>query len=135
MRIHLAVLVFVCTFARTAKAQAPVPASQAAAPLGTWRGTSTCVVRPSACNDEVVVYHITREDGRQTLALDGRKIVRGTEEAMGVLACEWTAAAAELRCPIPSGVWRFRVNRDSLVGELRRADSTKVRDVRTVRAR
>jgi hypothetical protein len=111
-----------------------LPAQGAPAdPFGTWRGTSLCNVRPSACRDETVVYRITRTTARDSLALDGRKIVNGAEVEMGVLGCRFDAASGRLTCPIPSGVWRFTIRGDSLVGELRRSDGTKVRDVRTVR--
>jgi hypothetical protein len=35
---------------------------------------------------------------------------------------------------MPNGTWRFTVRGDSLVGDLRLADNTRYRDVRTVRA-
>lgn len=104
-------------------------------PVGTWRGTSLCQVRPSACRDENVVYRITRTNVPDSLALDGRKIVDGAEVEMGVLGCRLEARGARLTCPIPSGVWRFTIRGDSLVGELRLPDGTKVRDVRTGRSR
>jgi hypothetical protein len=104
-------------------------------PVGTWRGSSLCQVRPSACHDESVVYRITRTTGRDSLALDGRKIVNGAEVEMGVLECRFDAPRALLTCPIPNGVWQFRIRSDSLVGDLRRSDGAKVRDVRTERSR
>jgi hypothetical protein len=104
-------------------------------PVGTWRGTSLCQVRPSACNDEIVVYRITRTTARDSLALDGRKIVNDAEVEMGVLGCRLDATSARLTCPIQSGVWQFTIRGDSLVGELRLPDGTKVRDVRTARSR
>ena len=104
-------------------------------PVGTWRGTSLCQVRPSACNDENVVFRITRTTARDSLALDGRKIVNGAEVEMGVLGCRLDAPGARLTCPIPDAVWQFTIRGDSLVGELRLSDGTKVRDVRTERSR
>ena len=104
-------------------------------PLGTWRGTSICQVRPSACRDENVVYRITRTTTRDSLALDGRKIVNAEEVEMGVLGCRFEAPTARLTCQIPNGVWQFTIRGDSLVGELRQPDGTKVRDVRTQRSR
>ena len=113
-----------------------VPAQPARSdPLGTWRGTSLCQVRPSACRDENVVYRITRTTTRDSLALDGRKIVDAAEVEMGVLGCRFEAPSARLTCPIPNGVWQFTIHGDSLVGELRLPDGTKVRDVRTKRSR
>jgi len=103
-------------------------------PVGTWRGTSLCQVRPSACHDETVVYRITRTTARDRLAMDGRRIVHGEEVGMGILTCRFDAPSGRLTCSIPNGVWRFTVRGDSLVGELRRPDGTKVHDVRTVRS-
>jgi hypothetical protein len=104
-------------------------------PVGVWRGASVCQVRPSACHDESVVFRITRTATRDSLALDGRKIVNGAEVDMGVLGCQTDAPSARLTCPIPSGVWHFTIRGDSLVGELRLSDGTKARDVRTLRSR
>lgn len=131
MRRRFAYLVLIATslLVRHAFAQAPRPD-----PAGTWRGTSLCLVRPSACHDEVVVYRITRPASADTLRLDARKIVNGAEEEMGVLACGLDSAAARLSCPLRGGLWLFTVRGDSLVGELRLPDGTKFRDVRTARS-
>lgn len=121
-----------------ASAQTPSRQPAAAAPLGVWlgvwRGTSTCLVRPSACNDETVVYRIT-QTSVDSVAFDGRKIVRGEEQEMGVLGCRLVPQIGQLTCAIPQATWRFTVRGDSLVGELRLADNTRFREVRTVRAR
>ncbi len=114
----------------------PMPGQSASPdPVGTWRGTSRCQVRPSACHDESVVYRITRTPTRDSLAMDGRKIVDAAEVEMGVLGCRLDAPSARLTCPMPNGVWQFTIRGDSLVGELRLSDGTKVRDVRTGRSR
>lgn len=116
--------------ARSMPAQAARPD-----PVGTWRGTSLCQVRPSACHDENVVFRITHTTIRDSVALDGRKIVNAAEVEMGILGCRFEAPSARLTCPIPNGVWQFTIRGDSLVGELRLSDGTKVRDVRTERSR
>jgi hypothetical protein len=108
---------------------------QAPSPVGTWRGTSLCLVRPSPCNDEVVVYRITRANASDSLSFDARKIVNGREEEMGVLGCRFQSTSAQVECGMRNGVWRFVVRGDSLTGELRLPDGTKFRDVRTARAR
>ena len=120
--------------AGTAIAQSPVQPPKLATPVGTWRGTSVCLVRPSACNDEIVVYRITSMKAADSLAIDARKIVGGEEQEMGVLGCRVVPANGQVTCAIPQGVWHFRVRNDSLIGELRRLDNTRFRDVRTVRA-
>jgi hypothetical protein len=133
MRLQLAGVALASVFARGAIAQA-APRPTPVASVGTWRGTSTCLVRPSACTDEIVVYRITQMDAADSLALDARKIVRGEEQEMGVLACRLAPSSDQLTCTIPRGVWQFSVRRDSLTGELRLRDNTRFRDVRAVRA-
>jgi hypothetical protein len=128
-RFPRVVLTIAVLLAHGAPAQAPPPDV-----AGTWRGTSLCLVRPSACRDEVVVYRITRTTSPDSLLLDARKIVNGAEEEMGVLACRLDATAARLTCPIPRGLWQFTVRGDSLVGELRLPDGVRFRDVRTRRS-
>ena len=128
MRRQLVGVAVVSLLARGASAQSP---SQQA--VGVWRGTSVCQVRPSPCNDEVVVYRITQIKAPDSLAIDARKIVRGEEQEMGVLACRFAPSSAQLTCTIPQGVWQFTVRRDSLVGELRLPNNTKFRDVRAKR--
>jgi hypothetical protein len=132
LRSSLVALVSVVMLARRGSAQAAPDASN---PVGVWRGTSLCLVKPSACNDEVVIYRITRANTSDSLSMDARKIVNGQEEEMGVLACRFAAPTASLTCTMRNGVWHFTIRRDSLVGELRLPDSTKFRDVRTARSR
>jgi hypothetical protein len=121
-----------CLFTRGVAAQAPAAASTA---VGVWRGTSVCLVRPSPCNNESVVYRITRVNASDSLSVDARKIVNGQEEEMGVLGCRLAAPGAQLTCTMPNGVWRFTIRADSLVGDLRLPDNTKYRDVRLARSR
>jgi len=115
-------------------AQRPPAARQTSSPVGTWRGTSLCLVRPSPCHDENVVYRVTRLTARDSLSLDARKVVNGQEEEMGVLTCRLGTPATQVTCTMRNGVWHFTVSADSLVGELRLSDNTKFRDIRTARA-
>lgn len=123
-------LTIVCLVNGSASAQR---SSLAMSPIGVWRGTSLCLVRPSPCRDESVVYRITRIKATDSLSVDARKMVNGQEEQMGVLGCGFEASAGRVTCTIPQGVWRFTIRGDSLVGELRHPDGTKYRDVRTAR--
>ena len=131
-RTNVIALAAMCLLAQGALAQ-----DQAAAqnPVGVWRGTSKCMVRPSACNDEVTVYRIARVNASDSLAIDGRRIVNGQEVEMGVIGCRSAASGAQLTCTMPNGVWRFTIRGDSLVGDLRSPDNKKLRDVRTSRSR
>ena len=134
MKIHFAGVALASALAHTAIAQSPAQEPSPATPIGTWRGTSTCLVRPSSCNDEVVVYRITPMKAADSLSVDARKIVRGEEEAMGVLVCHLAKPSSQLTCAFPQGVWYFRARNDSLTGELRLRDNTRFREVRTIRA-
>jgi hypothetical protein len=133
MRIRLSGLAVASLLARGAGAQSPPQQPAPMTPVGVWRGTSVCLVRPSSCNDEIVVYRIARTKAADSLTLDGRKIVRGEEQEMGVLTCRFAPPNGPLICAIPQGTWQFRMRNDSLVGELRLSDNTKFRDVRTIR--
>ena len=131
-RMNLVAIAVTCLFAQGASAQTQ---AQAPNPVGVWRGTSLCRLRPSACKDESVVYRITRVNASDSLSIDARKIVNGQEEEMGVLACRPGASVGQITCTMPNGVWRFTIRGDSLVGELRLPDNRKFRDVSTVRSR
>jgi hypothetical protein len=117
--------------ARGAFAQSPAAPPN---PLGVWRGTSTCLVRPSPCNDEIDVYRITRANAGDGLSIDARKIVKGKEEEMGLLDCTFAAPAAQITCTMPNGVWRLTIRGDSLVGDLRLPDNTKYREIQASRS-
>ena len=134
MRIYLTSAALASAVAGTAIAQSPVQPPARRTPVGIWRGTSACLVRPSACNDEVVVYRITPMKAADSLAVDARRIVRGEEQEMGVLGCRLVPLSGQLTCTIPQGIWHFRVRNDSLTGELRLPDNTRFREVRTIRA-
>jgi hypothetical protein len=129
-RIPCLIIVASGFFAVDALAQAPAVAAN---PVGIWRGTSVCRLRPSPCKDEVALYRITRGKTSDSLSVDGRKIVNGQEVQMGILACSLDTSGTRFTCSAPNGVWHFAVRGDSLVGELRLPDNTKYRDVSTAR--
>ena len=131
--IRLTGLAIANLLAPGAAAQSPSQQPAAMTPVGLWRGTSVCLVRPSACHDEIVVYRIARTKAADTLTMDARRIVNGEEQEMGVLSCRFTPPNGPLTCAIPQGTWQFRARNDSLVGELRLPDNTKFRDVRASR--
>ena len=57
LRSDLIALVAVAVLARNGTAQAATAPNAA----GVWRGTSLCLVRPSSCHDEVVVFNTGAE--------------------------------------------------------------------------
>ena len=123
--IHVAGVALASTLAHAATAQSPVDPQTPLTTVGTWRGASVCLVHPSACNDEIVVYRITPMKAADSIAIDARKIVRGEEQEMGVLGCRLVPTSGQLTCTLPQGVWHFRVRNDSLTGELRLLDNTR----------
>jgi len=131
-RTNIVALAVLCLLARGVFAQVPAAAPN---PVGVWRGSSLCLMRPSPCHDEIVVYRITRVNASDKLSVDARKIVKGHEEEMGVLGCRLASSGARFTCTMPNGVWRFMIRGDSLVGELRLPDKTKYRDIKTARSR
>jgi hypothetical protein len=133
MRLLFASVAILAGLACDVRAQSPSQPPAPVTPVGVWRGTSVCLVRPSACNDEVVIYRITQMSAADSLTIDARKLVRGDEQEMGILGCRLARATGQLACVIPQGVWHFTVRRDSLTGELRLPDNTRYREVRTTR--
>src|SRR5690242_21714625 len=95
-KLQVAGIALASVFARAAGAQSPSRSSAPADPVGTWRGTSVCLVHPSACNDEIVVYRITQMKAPDSVAMDARKIVRGEEQDMGVLGCSLVRPTGQL---------------------------------------
>ena len=134
MKIRLAGLALASVLAHGANAQSQSHPPLTVSPVGVWHGTSVCLVRPSACNDEIVVYRITQVKPADSVAIDARKIVRGEEQGMGILGC-LVSPNGQLTCVIPQGTWRFSVHNDSLNGEFRSRDNTRFRDVRAARER
>src|ERR1700751_4385374 len=56
---------------------------------GTWRGSSTCLVKGSACRDEVNVYRFAKQAERPGLfSVTASKVVDGKEIVMG--RGDWT---------------------------------------------
>jgi hypothetical protein len=90
--------------------------------LGSWEGESKCTVRDSPCQDQQVLYQIT-EDKKDPfqLDLDAYKIVEGSPDFMGTLACHYQSRAAVLSCTSGSKEkddWEFHVVGDTMSGRL-----------------
>ena len=99
--------------------------------LGSWTGTSLCLVRPSACNDEKVVYDIAEAKGGFDVKAD--KVVNGERQWMGTLSC--TGDETRITCAIPKGTFAFVREGDKARGELVLADGTKFRTIEIARAK
>jgi hypothetical protein len=123
---------------------APPPAREAAAGsagtsdlssvIGVWRGTSLCTVRPSSCNDETVVYHVSGTDSDHLLWI-GNKIVDGKEVEMGRLECQLAPAEHTVVCKIPRGTFVFAIDGNRIHGRLDQQDGTRFRVIEVERVR
>jgi len=121
-RTNIVALAAMCLLAPGALAQVPAGASN---PVGVWRGTSLCRVRPSPCKDEIVVYRITRLNASDSLSIDARKIVNGQEEEMGVLGCRSATSGAQVTYNVE---WRVALH-DSRRQPRRRAEVARQHEV------
>jgi hypothetical protein len=96
--------------------------------VGDWSGTSLCQVRPSACNDERVVFHFSNPQANKiTVAAD--KIVDGKMVNMGSGLWTYGQSAGTLEWQIPQGVWKLAVEGDRMDGTLVGPDNVVFRKV------
>lgn len=86
-------------------------AARTAAPIGVWRGTSTCtdLVAAPACHDEVVVYEFTAGTKPGTVRWKADKIVDGQRLPMGEMDLTYDPGEAcwraEFSSPRARTVW------------------------------
>jgi len=102
--------------------------------VGDWSGTSLCQVKPSACHDENVVYHLSNpHDDKITIQAD--KIVDGKPISMGTEEWTYQKSARLLTFDIPRGTWKLVVSGDAMDGTLTETDGTVFRKVHLSRSR
>ena len=99
-------------------------------PVGTWRGESKCLVKPSACRDEDSVYRVSKTDQPDKVNLSANKVVDGREVNMGSGDCAYDAKAGSLDCPLPNGnSIHFLIDGDSMEGKFTLRDGTRWRKI------
>lgn len=91
---------------------------------GTWKGTSICQVKPSPCNDEIAVYHISKGEKPNSFHIIANKIIDGKEEDMAVDDFSYNPADGSLFCYIDKYkvTVKLRVKGRTIEGELTRDD-------------
>jgi hypothetical protein len=109
-------------------------ATPAGSPVGDWRGSSLCQVRPSPCNDEVFVYHISALPGRNAYRMVMNKVVAGKEETMATLDASFDPASGNLRATSYDrahrpGYWVLTVRGAYLSGTLTTSDGVIFRRI------
>ena len=116
--------------AATAVGQSTAKADSDAALPGDWRGNSTCLVRPSGCNDEESLYHVARIAGKPGwISLQGDKIVGGKAVTMGTVECRHDAEKHTLLCELGSSVLDFVVQGAEMQGTMKLKDGTPWRKI------
>lgn len=115
MRVPLTIIVFCCVTALAA------PASDKAV-IGSWEGDSKCTVPSSPCHDEHVLIQIS-EDKKDPFQLnaDAYKMIEGSPEFMGTLACHYESKVGALSCTSSNREkddWEFHVMGDTMAGRL-----------------
>ena len=106
-----------------------VAGADAAVLVGTWRGESLCTVKPSACHDEIIVYHVAKTVRPDAVTVAASKVVAGKEVPMGVLDCAWDAPHQTLSCPNPRGTFVYHVEGREMRGALTLTDGTLFRRI------
>lgn len=119
-------LLLSCTYAPTAIAGDGI--------AGNWTGESICTVRPSPCNDEHVIYHVSEPDADGKLKLRADKLVNGKLEDMGTLDCTFDVKNSHLNCQMKNGVWDFDVAGKKMTGTLKLPDGTLYRRISVVKS-
>jgi hypothetical protein len=100
----------------------PASAADAASPIGTWRGTSTCtdLVAAPACKNEVVVYEFTAGAKAGVVHWKADKIVDGERQTMGEMDLTYDAPdacwKAEFKSARMHSVWCLKVNGKQMTG-------------------
>jgi len=96
---------------------------------GDWTGESICMIHPSPCHDEHVIYHITEPDSAGKLQINADKIVDGKPEFMGTLDCIFDKEHSVITCPMSQGLWEFTVNGLTMNGTLKLPDGKLYRKI------
>jgi glycine cleavage system regulatory protein len=91
-------------------------------------------VRPSACNDETVVYYVSGTD-RDHLLWVANKIVDGKEVELGQSECQLVPAEHRVVCRIGRGTFLFAIDGNRIHGRLDLQDGTRYRVIEVERVR
>lgn len=101
---------------------------------GTWKGTSLCQQKQSACHNENVVYHITKK-AATLYTIQASKIVNGAEEDMGTFdSVVYNATKQTLSFTMKDNqgrkaVWLFKIDGTQMHGTLTINENTLFRIV------
>lgn len=115
----IVLLLIICLFSSLSHAQS---SKELAKVVGSWEGESKCTVPDSPCHDEHVLYQFSvNQKSFPQLNLDAYKIVDGSPEFMGTLACQYHGKQESLSCTGNTSKqddWEFHFFGDSMAGKL-----------------
>jgi hypothetical protein len=98
--------------------------------LGDWRGSSICLVKPSACHDEEALYHVKAGAKPGTFSMQADKIVDGKPEEMGTADCSYEPTKKLLHCAFARGYVDLTLEGDSLNGAMFLTDKSRWREIK-----
>jgi len=89
---------------------------------GTWRGSSICQDKSSACHDEIAVYHASKAAGQNVYLFQMNKMVNGQETEMGPLNFVYNDTLKTLTAIDnfrgTKHTWSFKINGTTMHGTL-----------------
>jgi len=86
---------------------------------GTWKGSSVCQVKNSACHDENVVYYISRLTKDAMLEVKASKIVEGKEVEMGTIQFHYDSNTKQITSvSLPNAIWNLQRKQNTIEGTL-----------------
>jgi hypothetical protein len=118
------VLLFTLIFGKSATAQSFE---------GMWKGTSLCQVKNSPCHDEIVVYHISKDNTGESYEMIANKIINGKEEYMGTIPFTYNEQQKVYVSidSVANARWEFKITGNAMKGTLvYKGDLYRVVDVK-----
>ena len=86
--------------------------------IGVWKGTSICQLQNTSCQDEIVVYYITKSRDVDSFSVKANKIIDGREQEMGVLLYKLDRKNKRLISNDNGALWKFDLKNRELSGTL-----------------
>jgi hypothetical protein len=100
---------------------------------GNWKGESICQVKNSPCNDESVIYHITKGNEAGRFIVNADKIIDGKALNMGTLDFNYEKENKTLVCTFKNGTFKFIIAGNKMEGTLVTSDKILFRRISLVK--
>jgi stress response protein SCP2 len=108
---RLILLLFILIFGRTVTAQSFE---------GIWKGTSLCQIKNSPCQNETVVYHISKDSTGKSYEVIANKMVNGKEDYMGTIPFTYDDKQKVFVSmdSVRNAKWEFKITGNAMKGTL-----------------